>query len=301
MIPAAGPHGGDGHRVAVELGLDPTTVLDLSASLNPFAPDIGAVARPHLEALRRYPDPARATVALAEAMGIPPERVVLANGGSEAIALVAAEQVEGWVDEPDFSLYRRHLQRLCPTAPTWRSNPHNPSGRLARADEEAAVWDEAFYPLATGSWTRGDPRAVVVGSLTKVFACPGLRLGYVVTPDDELAARLRRRQPTWSVNALAVAVLPPLLAEADLASWAKGIAVLRGELGRLLGSYGLEPQPSDANWLLVPRAGGLRERLAPEGVVVRDTASFGLPGGARVAVPGPEGLERLARALAATT
>ncbi len=301
MMPAGGPHGGDGHRLAAALGFDPAAVLDLSVSLNPLAPDVVALARPYLAALRRYPDPAIATEELAEAVGVEPERVVLTNGGAEAIALVAAEVGEGRVDEPEFSLYRRHLERVTPAAPRWRSNPHNPSGRLAAPDEAAAVWDEAFYPLATGCWTRGDSGTIVLGSLTKVFACPGLRLGYVLTADDELAERLRRRQPTWSVNSLALAVLPRLLDHADLAAWARGIAALRTELVELLGSFGLPPAPSDANWVLVPSAPGLRERLGPEGVVVRDTASFGLPGGARIAVPSAHGLERLARALAATS
>ena len=60
----------------------------------------------------------------------------------------------------------------------------------------------------------------------------------------------------------------------------------------------LRPRPSDANWVLVDR-GGLREALAPHGVVVRDCARFGLPGVTRIAVPSGEGLERLATALAA--
>ena len=299
MLPA-GPHGGDGHRLAAALGLDPAAVIDLSVSLNPFAPDVTALARSCLEALRRYPDTDTASAALAEALGVGAERVVLTNGGSEAIALVAAEVGEGRVDEPEFSLYRRHLERLSPTAPRWRSNPHNPSGRLAGHGERAAVWDEAFYPLATGRWTRRDPAAVVVGSLTKVFACPGLRLGYVIAPDDEVARRLRRRQPTWSVNGLGTALVPPLLAAADLGAWSRGIAELRAELAGLLADFGLAPEASDANWVLVRRAPGLRERLAPQGLIVRDTGSFGIPGGARIAVPGPGGLERLAAALAAT-
>ena len=60
-----------------------------------------------------------------------PARLLLTNGGAEAIALVAAELGPGWVDEPDFSLYRRHLPAIDPDGPRWRSNPHNPTGRLA--------------------------------------------------------------------------------------------------------------------------------------------------------------------------
>jgi len=298
-LPPPGPHGGDGHAVAVALGVDPASVLDLSVSLNPFAPDVRALALGHLDALSRYPDPARATRTLAAVVGVDASRVVLTNGGSEAIALVAGELGPGSVDEPDFSLYRRHLPAVVAGAPRWRSNPRNPTGRLAAPGETAAVWDEAFYPLATGAWTRGDAGAVVVGSLTKVFACPGLRLGYVLAPDPYLAERLRRRQPRWSVNGLAAALVPELLERADVAAWATAIAALRAQLVDVLHAHGLVPRPSDAPFVLVDRAAGLRDRLAPLGIVVRDCTSFGLPGCARIAVPDPDGLGRLDRALEA--
>jgi histidinol-phosphate/aromatic aminotransferase/cobyric acid decarboxylase-like protein len=296
-VPLPGAHGGDGPAVAAALGLDPASVLDLSVSLNPFAPDARALALGHLGALAHYPDPHPATAALAVAIGVDADRVVLTNGGSEAIALVAAELGPGWVDEPDFSLYRRHLPALRGGAPVWRSNPRNPTGELAPPDAIAAVWDEAFYPLATGTWTRGDDGAVVVGSLTKVFACPGLRLGYVLAPDARFADRLRARQPRWAVNGIGAALAPELLDRADLPAWAAGIARRRDELVTVLRAHGLRPRPSDAPFVLVDGAAGLRERLAPLGIVVRDCTSFGLPDCVRVAVPDDAGLARLEAAL----
>jgi len=295
--PRPGPHGGDGPRLAQALGVAPDVVLDLSASCNPGAPDVAALVARHADAVRTYPDAGPATRALAAAMEVDPARLLLTNGGAEAIALVAAEQPAGWVDEPDFSLYARHLASLDPAGPRWRSNPHNPTGRLAPPDETAGVWDEAFYALATGRWTRGDPDAIVVGSLTKLFACPGLRLGYVLTPDPALAARLADRQPAWAVSGPACAVLPDLLDRADLTRWAHDVAAGRAELTTLLGRAGLAPERSDANFLLVPAARGLRDHLARQLILVRDTASFGMPDGVRIGVPDPAGLERLDRAL----
>jgi histidinol-phosphate/aromatic aminotransferase/cobyric acid decarboxylase-like protein len=292
--PPPGPHGGDGVRLAAHLGIDPGDVLDLSASLNPVAPDPAPVVARHLDALARYPDPGPATSALAAAMGVEESRLVLTNGGAEAIALVAGDQQKGWVDEPDFSLYRRHLAVVDPNGPRWRSNPHNPTGRLATPDARAAVWDEAFWPLATGTWTSGeaDRGSIVLGSLTKLFACPGLRVGYVLCPDVDTAGRLRARQPQWALNGLAAASVPALLALADLPAWAAQVAELRDRLARLLRSAGLEPRPSDANWLLVD-APGLRDRLAARAIAVRDCTNFGLPGTVRIAVPDDRGLDRL--------
>jgi histidinol-phosphate/aromatic aminotransferase/cobyric acid decarboxylase-like protein len=284
----AGAHGGDGPAVAASLGIDQDAVLDLSQSLNPVAPDpVPAVAR-HLNSIRRYPDPRPAHRSLAAIMGVEGDRLLLTNGGAEAISLVAAE-LGGRVVEPEFALHPRGSGVM------WRSNPHNPSGLLAAAADTADVWDEAFFPLATGRWTRGDAGAVVVGSLTKLLACPGLRLGYVLA-DPDLVDRCRRRQPTWAVNSLAVSVLPELLDAVDLSGWSKSVSILRRQLIEALHAHGLKTQPSDAPWVLVER-GDLRKVLAPHGIVVRDCSSFGMPEVSRVAVPSADGLGRLGAAL----
>jgi histidinol-phosphate/aromatic aminotransferase/cobyric acid decarboxylase-like protein len=292
VIPAPGDHGGDGPRIAAALGLDPGAVLDLSQSLNPFAPDAAEIVAKHLDAVRRYPDPERATAVLAETIGVDVGRLVLTNGGAEAIVLVAAAIGGTVASEPEFALHPRSGG-----GPIWRSDPHNPTGLLAARGDRADVWDEAFYPLATGRWTAGRD-GWVVGSLTKVLACPGLRVGYAIAPTVEDAATIRARQPAWSVSSLAAAALPDLLAGADLAAWTAAIADARAELVRTLAGCGLTARPSDAPWVLV-EAPGLRARLAREAVAVRDCTSFGWPELVRIAVPDRNGLARLEEALCA--
>jgi histidinol-phosphate/aromatic aminotransferase/cobyric acid decarboxylase-like protein len=116
--------------------------------------------------------------------------------------------------------------------------------------------------------------------------------------DPGLVERCRSTQPAWSVGSLAAAALPELLAAVDLPGWRDGIVSLRHRLGGVLAAHGLHARPSDANWVLVD-APGLRDALAPHGIVVRDCASFGLAGVARIAVPDEDGIERLDRALSA--
>ena len=284
MIPPPGAHGGDGDAIARALGISVDDVLDLSMTLNPCAPDVRPVLRRHLDPVTRYPDAGRATAALRERLG---RDVLLTNGGAEAIALVADHLGAVSLVEPEFSLWRRHAT-VEADAPLVRSNPNNPTGRLAGSDESAHVWDEAFFPLATGEWSRGDG-TWVVGSLTKLLACPGLRVGYVIGDLDAL------RPPEWSVNAIACSALPELLDTVDLPVWSKQIAVLRDQLVDVLVDAGHRVRPSDAPWVLVDAP--LRNALARHGVAVRDCASFGLPGVTRIAVPDEAGLERLAGAL----
>lgn len=303
-VPPATAHGGDVAAVAAALGCEPSEILDLSASFNPDAPDLAALAKSELDSLSRYPDPTAATEAMAAALGTPADSVLLTNGGAEAIALVAGDLGRAAVSGPaEFSLYARHLAETVdptddPNAPRIRSNPNNPTGRLAAAGDMAAVWDEAFYPLATGVWSRGDVAAgraaVVIGSLTKVFACPGLRVGYVHA-DPAVIARLADRQPRWALNGLAAAVVAELLARADLPAWAAAAARRREALAAAIPGV----EPSDANFVLVrvdEGAAEARARLARRGVLVRDCTSFGLPGHVRVAVPDEVGLARLVAA-----
>ena len=302
-VPPAGVHGGDVGAVAAALGLEASEILDLSASFNPDAPDVAALAKSQLDSLSRYPDPTAATGAMAAALGTTADSVLLTNGGSEAIALVATDLGRAALAQPEFSLYARHLTDVLdpvedPEAPRIRSNPNNPTGRLAAAEDNAAVWDEAFYPLSTGVWSRGDVAAgragVVVGSLTKVFACPGLRVGYVHA-DPAVIFRLAGRQPRWALNGLAAALVPELLARADLPVWAAAGARRRAALAAAIPGV----EPSDANFVLVgvqEGAAAARARLARQGVLVRDCTSFGLPGHVRVAVPDEGGLERLVTA-----
>jgi histidinol-phosphate/aromatic aminotransferase/cobyric acid decarboxylase-like protein len=290
-LPPAGTHGGDGPAVAQALDLDPADLLDLSQNLNPFAPDVSTLVVRHLDTLGHYPDDRPATRLLAQVLDVDPARLLLTNGGSEAIALLVTEYGGQVLAEPEFALHPRGDR-----GPVWRSNPHSPTGRLASAAEHADIWDEAFHALATGRWSAGR-RGMVVGSLTKTFACPGLRLGYVLVEDPADLARIRRHQPHWSTSALSLAVLPDLLEQADLPTWATQIGDARQGLVALLRDHDLEVAHGVAPWVLVDRP-RLREALAPHGVLVRDCTSFGMPGVARIAVPHPDLLPRLDRALA---
>jgi histidinol-phosphate/aromatic aminotransferase/cobyric acid decarboxylase-like protein len=113
-----------------------------------------------------------------------------------------------------------------------------------------------------------------------------------VYADPAVISRLAARQPRWALNGLAAALVPDLLARADLPAWAAATARRRAALSAAIPGV----ERSDANFALIgvdEGAAAARTRLARHRVLVRDCTSFGLPGHIRVAVPDEAGLARL--------
>lgn len=118
------------------------------------------------------------------------------------------------------------------------------------------------------------PRTLVIRSFTKLFACPGLRLGYVVGD----VTRLRTRQPAWSVSRLAQTAGLAMLRETDYQRFTREyVAARRAELFEQLDSLpAIKVFPSAANFLLlrIPQAGDVSRRLLERGIAVRLCDSF---------------------------
>ncbi|MGT2757580.1 threonine-phosphate decarboxylase CobD [Streptococcus ovuberis] len=109
-------------------------------------------------------------------------------------------------------------------------NPNNPTGSLWPLKDLVAVatalrnrgafliLDEAFMDFVVNesdysfiSLLSDYPNVIVVRSLTKFYAIPGLRLGYSVSYSPLYSAYLQEGLQPWRVNALAQAAVPVLL------------------------------------------------------------------------------------------
>ncbi|HMK34483.1 MAG TPA: cobyric acid synthase [Desulfomonilaceae bacterium] len=192
---------------------------------------------------------------------------------------------------PDFSALEARLRGdeivfLC--------NPNNPTGLItdtsiirAMAREHPAtvfVVDEAFgdFVVDMDSLARNRPENVVVLlSLTKIFAIPGLRLGCALCPGD-LADAIRRLQPTWSVNVMAQSVGEIALQDEDYVRRSRTfVQTQRETLQQELKSVtGLTVYPGCANFLLVRidrkdvDATILAERMLTAGIAIRICDNF---------------------------
>ena len=286
-----------------------------------------------------YPDERPAAAALAARHGRDPAEVLPTNGAAEAFWLLASVLrparpvvVHPSFTEPEVALRAtgRGVQRvfrhpkhfgLDPAAVPENAdlvvvgNPNNPTGNLDPAGLVAGlarpgrvlVVDEAFMEFtdaeAESLAGRGDlPGLVVVRSLTKLWALPGVRAGYLLCA-PELAADLRAARQPWSVNGIACAALVACAGDRTTPTRvAERVTAARDELVAALRQLpGVRVWPSAANFLLlaVPSGAAVRSGLAERGIAVRPADTFpGLgPDHLRVAVRSPEDNRRLVAAL----
>lgn len=178
-------------------------------------------------------------------------------------------------------------------------NPNNPTGRTIRPDllhrivERCAeagtrlLLDECFVDFldepgqhtAVG-WLGEYPNLVILKAFTKLYALPGVRLGYVLCADAAFLESMRRCAPPWSVSTLAQAAGRAALREENYVNQVRQL--VRTERTRLcerLCSLGLRVVPGEANYLLFRSQTPLDAPLRERGILLRRCDDFhGLDG-----------------------
>ncbi len=200
------------------------------------------------------------------------------------------------------------------------SNPNNPTGALAsreaivelerslRAESCRLVVDEAFIDYAPdASCVPLATEAIVLRSLTKFYAIPGVRIGYAIAPAS-LAPTIAGALPSWPVGAIEARVALAALDDRTYANRTRETnASERERMRDALLHHGFDAFPGAANFLFVDvaSAGMTARRLADDllerdGIAVRVCDDFrGLPAATfvRIAVKSRRDNERLLEAL----
>ncbi|KKL09454.1 hypothetical protein LCGC14_2565710 [marine sediment metagenome] len=178
-------------------------------------------------------------------------------------------------------------------------NPNNPTTTLLEKafikwlakkldkTDSFLIVDEAFMDFVNHkeaysviSLVEETPNLIVLGSLTKFFALPGLRIGYICA-NKELIAKLESRNPPWLINILArEATLASLNDFEYLPETKTLIPQLRADLiDKLSDINGLRVFNSEVNFVLAKiekpiTSSQIYLHLAKRKILIRDCSSF---------------------------
>jgi threonine-phosphate decarboxylase len=301
-------HGGNVFEIARRRGWDWREIADFSASINPLGPSSAVfdAVRGALDRIVHYPEREPATLrrALAELWHVEEAQILLGNGATELLHWFARVVPFDGVTlaVPVFSEFHRAYPdaRCTPAGDSSRwpkdgllvlTQPNNPTGAAldpAAIDSAAASLfiDESFLEFTGMRSAAGRRRVWVLRSLTKFYALPGLRVGALIGPREEVD-RLRALREPWQVNVLAEAAALAALADIDHAG--RTLDFVREERHYLETHLPARPEPSTANYLFIPLphpAAPLCAHLLERKILVRDcTGTPGVEGHAiRIAV-----------------
>lgn len=295
-----------------------------------------------LESLTHYPDPQAQELRelLAQHWSLDPDWLLVTSGSTEAFYLLAHLFAGGetLITVPSFAeyedacqLYRHHLtciptsdiaSQSTPADLLWSALPNNPDGDITHRTallnycsahpDSYVIVDEAYAELCAEPVTLLDevahhPNLIIVRSLTKSFALPGIRLGYIVA-HPSLLARLEPLRSPWSVNALALEAGAYICQHYDqLLPDATGLIReaqhLAHEVAQIAG-VSLTPSPTPYFLACLDEGRGsaaqLKEYLVTQhGVLIRNAANFRslTPRHFRLSVQSPEAGQALLRGL----
>ena len=199
---------------------------------------IRSVLKTQIDTIFHYPEPAAESFVneVANSHNLTPQNVIAGNGATELFYLIAhaLEGEKTILPVPSFSeyedactLYNHQLSfiplenfQLIAGDLMFICNPNNPNGYIWTQEQieyilqqfpnMTLVVDESFINFAPTAETSEPllsryPNLLIIHSMTKNFAIPGLRLGYMLG-NEALIERVRAFKSPWSVNSLAIEV-----------------------------------------------------------------------------------------------
>lgn len=291
-----------------------------------------------LSTICSYPEPMPYSLEseIARRYSLIPRQVCVTNGATEAIYLIA-QVFQGRISAvlgPTFSEYadacRVHRHKVKPfysldalpedAELVWICNPNNPTGEVRNKEDLKAlvdshpdklfIFDQSYEYFTLKSLlgikeAASFPNVILLHSMTKQYAIPGLRVGYF-TASEGLTDDVRCRRMPWSVNSLAIEAAKYLLEEGDgISADIPQLLAERERLTNLLLATGmLEIWPTDTHYMLIKlrmgKAAALKDFLAVNhGILIRDASNFeGLDERFfRIATQTPEENDKLVKAI----
>ena len=173
-------------------------------------------------------------------------------------------------------------------------SPNNPNGavleksifqKIAEYTKEKdilLVVDECFIEFVEGyenesvkSFLKSNPQMILLKAFTKIYAMPGVRLGYAMSSNQEIIQKIESVRQAWNVSIFAQ--------EAGIAAIKSGykhekltshIAKERVYLKEKLEELGCKVFPSKVNFLLFYTEIDFYNLLLEEGILIRDCSDY---------------------------
>jgi threonine-phosphate decarboxylase len=295
----------------------PDVRYNFSSNVYPFGPSLRLKEhlRQCVDKIGCYPSPLAGNLVelIARKEEVTSSKVLVTSGAVEAFYLIA-ELFAGkrsLIFTPSFSEYedaclrfghciefRPHCEASTADYSThdlvWICNPNNPDGAVydtaflcQKIKEHPAtlfVVDEAYIEFTKCATSlvplvQEHGNIVVVKSMTKRYAIPGLRLGYLMA-GHKITDALKRMVMPWRINTLAIEAGIFCLQERDSEPFPVGRLLdeslrVQQDINRL---KGFRVCPSSTTFFLVEgpvEASILKNRLAEEhGILIRDASNF---------------------------
>lgn len=196
-------------------------------------------------------------------------------------------------EENDFCVTSDILDMLTPNADIlFLCSPNNPTGQLippellkkisvkCMENNIIFVCDECFMGFAENGEKYSlkqyiNQNSIILKAFTKLYAMPGLRLGYALCGSENNADKIHHSGQFWSVSVPAQAAGIAAVEERDYVC--KAIDYVKKEreyLGCELQKYGIKVFPSAVNYLLFKAEKRLDDRLIDKGILIRNCASY---------------------------
>lgn len=286
--------------------------------------------------IRNYPEPEPFSVeaVIASKYDIPADCVLVTSGATEAIYLIAQTfslqkaSYTASILHPTFSEYEDacRMYGIPPLSAydaaahsiLWLCNPNNPTGTVFSPAEirqyaqqfdyvivDQSYEDYTLAPMLSPQDAATSRNILQLHSLTKTYAIPGLRIGYIIAPPS-IIRLLRQFVRPWSVNALAIEAGKWLMENnvhvlPDLNAYLSETERLRQRLNQIPGIKASETQTSFFLAQVTPyTATELKDYLAKNHhILIRDASNFrGLtPHHFRISTQSPQENNQLVNAI----
>jgi len=268
----------------------------------------------NISKIANYPEVAAESLnkQIAEKLNLSAKNILVTNGATEAFYLLALlfRKSASDIFTPSFAeyadacnLHNHVINYFCNSKLTvyfksiskliWICNPNNPDGKILSAESigqiinnnknSYIIIDEAYIDFTLRKVSVIDKvkhykNLIIVRSLTKKYAIPGLRLGYIVAPEYVIAELMKIKQP-WSVNIMAINAAEFLLNQNNtFFNIEELIRLSRLFQNKISEIKGLEPIVSETSYFLIKtknKASQITDILAKKyGLLVRNASNF---------------------------